>query len=115
MRVLIVDDFPPKLDLLVALTRRLRPDAEIVIAQGFVEGRGAIVANDFDIALFDNRLHDGSGMELYRLARKQQIPVALVVSAHEPATEEEQRTIVDVRKASEAISGAFVAVELCGV
>jgi len=109
MRVLIVDDYPPKLHILEHIVRRLRPDVDLTVAESFVEGRAALVEAEWDCALFDNRLHDGSGMSLLRLARDRGIP-ALVVSAHEPSTQEERREVRDLRDLAglrRTISGAF--------
>ena len=116
MRCLIVDDYPPKLHLLRHIIRQLRPDAELVTAESFTQGRGLIInGGPWDVAFFDNRLHDGSGMALLRLARERQIP-ALVVSAHDPATVEEIREVVPVNGVDllrQRITGAFYAAELC--
>ena len=116
MRVLIVDDFPPKLELLTHIIRQLRPDAELVVAESFTQGRGLLVeGRGWDVAFFDNRLHDGSGMTLLRLARERSIP-ALVVSAHDPATAEEIREVVPVARVEQLrrrITGTFRAAELC--
>jgi len=61
LRCLIVDDYPPKLHLLRHIIRQLRPDAELVTAESFTQGRGLIInGGPWDVAFFDNRLHDGS-------------------------------------------------------
>ena len=109
MRVLIVDDYPPKLHLLQHIIGKIRPDADLVVAESFTEGRGLLIEGEWDAAFFDNRLHDGSGMVLMRLARERGVP-ALVVSAHDPATREERKcikSVADVTKLRRAITGAF--------
>ena len=114
MRILIVDDFPPKLDLLTHLIRQLRPAADVVVAESFQQGRGLLVEGEWAVAFFDNRLHDGSGMALLRIARERGIP-ALVVSAHDPATVEERREVVPVESVDRLrrrITGAIESAEV---
>jgi diguanylate cyclase (GGDEF)-like protein/PAS domain S-box-containing protein len=80
MRVLHVEDNPADADLTRRLLARQAPEIELDRVSDQTAARMRLQdAADFDLALVDLRLPDGSGLELLAWIREHQLPLAVVM------------------------------------
>jgi CheY-like chemotaxis protein len=80
MRVLHVEDSPTDADLTRRLLARQAPEIELDRVSDQTAARMRLQdAADFDLALVDLRLPDGSGLELLAWIREHQLPLAVVM------------------------------------
>ena len=67
-RILIVDDEPSMRRILVA---NLRRDGHVPTeASGFMDARALLAREDFDVVLTDQKMPDGSGLDVLRAAQE---------------------------------------------
>ena len=80
MRVLYVEDNPVDADLTGRHLARQAPDIELTVVSSLAEARERLqTPADFDVALIDLRLPDGSGLELLSWIRRQSLSLAVVM------------------------------------
>ena len=67
-KILIVDDEPSMRRILAA---NLRLDSHVIVeAEGAVEARSILASEDFDVILTDQKMPDGSGLDVLQAARQ---------------------------------------------
>lgn len=83
-RVLIVDDDEMVSGVLVALTRRLLPDHQIVAAKDGVAAVAELRKQPFDLILTDYDMPRMNGLDLARVARRISpgVPVVLITGSY---------------------------------
>lgn len=80
MRVLYVEDNPVDADLTGRHLARQAPDIELTTVSSLAEARARLqTPADFDVALVDLKLPDGSGLELLSWIRRQSLSLAVVM------------------------------------
>jgi DNA-binding NarL/FixJ family response regulator len=87
MKVLLIDDHPMMLEALAAVIQAMRPEAEVLKAQGAGDAQRLLEAHPaVDLTLLDLMLGDGDGFEVLGTLREAHptVPV-VVVSASENA------------------------------
>ncbi len=77
---LIVEDNPDTREWLVSCVQAAFPGLHIVVAQDVGGGSAQLTAREFDLALIDLGLPDGSGLDLIRALSRQQTPCYIVVA-----------------------------------
>ena len=80
IRVLLVDDHPVVLDGLAAGLRQ--HGIEVTgLAMSLAQARAILAGGNIEVVLVDIRLPDGSGTELFRLAKDPGAPAFIVLSS----------------------------------
>ena len=75
-KILIVDDEPSMRRILVA---NLRRDGHVLVeASGFVEARALLAREDFDAVLTDQKMPDGSGLDVLRAVQEQDATASVI-------------------------------------
>jgi len=77
---LIVEDNPDTRERLVSCVQAAFPGLQIALAQDVGSGSAQLAAREFDLALIDLGLPDGSGLDLIRALSRQQTPCYIVVA-----------------------------------
>lgn len=77
---LIVEDQPATAEWLLARARETFPELSISQAENVAQGRKLIASQQFDLALLDLGLPDGSGLDLIRLLATQQPDCVRIVT-----------------------------------
>jgi DNA-binding NarL/FixJ family response regulator len=79
--ILLVDDLPIALTLIENAAKKAFPHAHCLQTSGVAEAKQAISLTNFDLALVDLGLLDGSGIEVIRcLSEQQPLCIAIVAS-----------------------------------
>ncbi len=80
MRILHIEDNPTDADLVARAIARTMPEATVRPASTLGEARELLIRpEDFDIALIDLRLPDGSGLDLVNEIRERELDLAIVM------------------------------------
>ncbi|MGV3524019.1 MAG: response regulator [Candidatus Sericytochromatia bacterium] len=87
MRILIIDDDEDDYVLTEALLKHLAPDLQLTWVPTFAAGRLCLTENNWDIAVVDYFLGQGTGLDLIQEARQEGLtkPMILHTGTTEPA------------------------------
>src|SRR5262245_41883950 len=77
MRILVVDDHNPTLELLV---RNFKRDGHVSVAVGTCDEAEFLATSErFDVVVLDVMLPDGSGVELCRTLRRKRVTTPIIL------------------------------------